>query len=79
MNTIKFDKLDYSVKISIDNTFIIYPHNCLKAEYADDKNIINIKVMGSNNIILSFSKDKLIDIYYKDKFIDKVDYINKQL
>ena len=79
MNEIKFDRLKYSVKITIGNTYIIYPHNCLKAKYSDDKCMINIVTIGSNNIILSFNKDKLTDIYYKDRFMDKVDYVNKQL
>lgn len=78
MNTIKFDKLTYVVKIEIDNTYVIYPHNYLKAEY-DENGKINVKTIGAKKIILSFDKDKIIDVYYKDRFMDLVKYINKQL
>ena len=78
MNTIKFGKLTYEVKIDIDNTYIIYPHNYLKAEY-DENGKINIKTIGAKKIILSFDRNKIIDVYYKDRFLDLVEYINKQL
>lgn len=78
MNTIKFGKLTYGVKIDIDNTYIIYPHNYLKAEY-DENGKINIKTIGAKKIILLFDRNKIIDVYYKDRFLDLVEYINKQL
>lgn len=78
MEVIKFNRLTYGVKIEIDNTYMIYPHNYLEAEY-DDNDKINIKTIGSKKIVLSFDKNKLTDVYYKDKFMDKVEYINKQL
>lgn len=79
MQTINFQKLDYSVKINIDNNYIIFPHNYLKALYDIDNETIKICTIGENKIILSFNKDKVTDIYYKDKNINVVDYINKQL
>ena len=81
MKNIKIVRLQYAVKIDVDNNYSIYPHNCLKASYdnEEDKNIINIKTIGKNKLILSFNKEELIDIYYKDKNTDIVEYINKLL
>lgn len=78
MKEIKFNRLTYGVKIDIDNSYMIYPHNYLKAEYDENGNI-NIKTKGTNKIILSFEKNNIIDVYYKDRFMDEVEYINKQL
>lgn len=78
MKEIKFNRLTYGVKIYIDNTYIIYPHNYLKAEYDENGNI-NIKTKGTNKIILSFEKNNIIDVYYKDRLMDEVEYVNKQL
>lgn len=78
MKEIKFNRLTYGVKIDIDNTYIIYPHNYLKAEYDENGNI-NIKTKGTNKIILSFEKNNIIDVYYKDRLMDEVEYVNKQL
>lgn len=80
MKNIKIDKLKYAVKISVDNDYSIYPHNCLKASYGDeDKEIINIHTIGKNKTIMTFNKNELINVYYKEKYTDTVEYINKLL
>lgn len=78
---IKFEKLQYAVKIDINNDYIIFPHNNLKAIYSteNNKNTINIITIGKHQLILQLNCDEIIDISYKDKNMDIVDYINKQL
>lgn len=50
MEVIKFNKLTYGVKIDIDNTYMIYPHNYLEAEY-DENGKISIKTIRSKKKI----------------------------
>lgn len=75
---VKFEKLMYAVKISIDNSYVIYPHNYLCAR-EQDNDYIGIYTIGKDKLVLSIRKEDIYDIDYRNKSLDIINYINKQL
>lgn len=78
MDLVKFEQLKFGVKINIGNNYMIYPYGCLIAIY-DKNGVINIYTIGTNELILSFYPDNIIDIDYRDQHLDIVQYINKNI
>lgn len=80
INRLRVIRLSISVKIEIDNTYVIYPHGYLVCKYIDyNSGEIGIYTKGSHKLLYRFSRSVLFDKYYRYRFMDDVEYINRML